>query len=143
MEEVLPEVYVDGAHNTSAIEAFIQSIPQDETGNMILFSAVKDKEYEKMAAVLCRDLRADLYVVTHIDDSRGTGAERLGAVFRKYTEKPVVVKESAREAFVWALEHKDSRRLYCLGSLYLTGMIEELIQEVKSDAELRRGIKEV
>ena len=143
MEEVLPEVYVDGAHNISAVEAFIQSIPQDETGNMILFSAVKDKEYEKMAVVLCRDLRADLYVVTHIDDSRGTGAERLGAVFRKYTEKPVVVKESAREAFVWALEHKDSRRLYCLGSLYLTGMIEELIQEVKSDAELRRGIKEV
>ena len=143
MEEILPEVYVDGAHNISAVEAFVQSVPRDETENMILFSAVTDKEYEKMAAALCRDLRADIYVVTHIDDPRGTAAEQLGECFRKYTDRPVVVKESVREAFLWAMRHRGERRIYCLGSLYLTGMIEELIQEVKSDAELRRGIKEV
>ena len=143
MEEILPEVYVDGAHNISAVEAFVQSVPRDETENMILFSAVADKDYEKMAAVLCRDLRADLYVITHIDDPRGMVAEQLGECFRKYTDRPVVVKDSVREAFLWAMEHRGGRRGYCLGSLYLTGMIEELIQEVKSDAELRRGIKEV
>ena len=143
MEEILPEVYVDGAHNISAVEAFVQSVPRDETENMILFSAVTDKEYEKMAAALCRDLRVDIYVVTHIDDPRGTAAEQLGECFRKYTDRPVVVKESVREAFLWAMRHRGERRIYCLGSLYLTGMIEELIQEVKSDAELRRGIKEV
>ena len=143
MEEILPEVYVDGAHNISAVEAFVQSVPRDETENMILFSAVADKDYEKMAAVLCRDLRADLYVITHIDDPRGMVAEQLGECFRKYTDRPVVVKDSVREAFLWAMEHRGGRRVYCLGSLYLTGMIEELIQEVKSDAELRRGIKEV
>ena len=143
MEEILPEVYVDGAHNISAVEAFVQSVPRDETENMILFSAVADKDYEKMAVVLCRDLRADLYVITHIDDPRGMVAEQLGECFRKYTDRPVVVKDSVREAFLWAMEHRGGRRVYCLGSLYLTGMIEELIQEVKSDAELRRGIKEV
>ena len=143
MEEILPEVYIDGAHNISAVEAFVQSIPEDERGNIILFSAVKDKEYEKMAAVLCRDPRTDVYVVTHIDDSRGTGSEQLGDVFRKYTDRPVVVRESVKEALVWILEHRENRRVYCLGSLYLTGMIKELIQEVKSDAELRRRVKEV
>ena len=143
MEEILPEVYIDGAHNISAVEAFVQSIPEDERGNIILFSAVKDKEYEKMAAVLCRDPRTDVYVVTHIDDSRGTGSEQLGDVFRKYTDRPVVVRESVKEALVWILEHRENRRVYCLGSLYLTGMIKELIQEVKSDAELRRRVKEI
>ena len=143
MEEILPEVYIDGAHNISAVEAFVQSILEDGRGNIILFSAVKDKEYEKMAAVLCRDPRTDVYVVTHIDDSRGTGSEQLGDVFRKYTDRPVVVRESVKEALVWILEHRENRRVYCLGSLYLTGMIKELIQEVKSDAELRRRVKEI
>ncbi len=136
MEEILPEVYVDGAHNINAAEAFVQSIPQDERGNIILFSAMKDKEYEKMAAVLCRAPGTEVYVVTHIDDPRGTGSGRLGEVFGKYTDRPVVVKDSAEDAFLWALEHREDRRVYCLGSLYLTGMIKGLIQEVKSDAEL-------
>ena len=143
MEEILPGVYVDGAHNISAVEAFMQSIPQDEQGNIILFSAVKDKEYEKMAAALCRDLRTDAYIVTHIDDPRGTRSEQLGDIFRKYTDRPVIVRESVKDALLWALENREDRRVYCLGSLYLTGMIKELIQEVKSDAELRRRVKEV
>ena len=143
MEEVLPGVYVDGAHNISAVEAFLQSIPQDEHGNIILFSAVKDKEYEKMAAALCRGMRAEAYVVTHIEDPRGTRSEQLGDIFRKYTDSPVIVRENVKDALLWVLENRESRRVYCLGSLYLTGMIKELIQEVKSDAELRRRVKEV
>lgn len=131
MEEILPGVYIDGAHNISAVEAFVQSVPKDETGNVILFSAVKDKDYEKMASALCRDLKAELYVVTHIDDPRGTGAEQLGDVFRKYTDAPVMVKESVSEALAWVIRHRGTRRVYCLGSLYLTGMIKELIQEVR------------
>ena len=45
MEEILPKVYVDGAHNVSAIQAFARSVPKNPDGNIILFSAVKDKEY--------------------------------------------------------------------------------------------------
>ncbi len=32
MEEVLPDVYVDGAHNFSAVEAFAESVPPDVKG---------------------------------------------------------------------------------------------------------------
>ena len=38
MEEILPGVYIDGAHNISAVEAFAESVPQNEKGNIILFS---------------------------------------------------------------------------------------------------------
>lgn len=129
MEEVLPDVYVDGAHNISAVEGFTKSIPKDGTENIILFSAVKDKEYEKMAEALCTGIDAEFYVVTHIDDSRGLAADHLGNVFRKYTGRPVVVKRSVREALDFVRSVRKGRRVYCLGSLYLTGMIKSIIQE--------------
>ena len=68
-------------------------------------------------------------MVTHIDDSRGAAAQRLADIFRKYTEQPVIVKESVKEALAYALGIQDGRRIYCLGSLYLAGMIKGLVQE--------------
>lgn len=131
MEEILPDVYIDGAHNISAVEAFTESVPPDETGNIILFSAVQDKDYEKMAECLGRCRNAELYIITQIDDARGESAEVLGEVFRKYTKRPVVVIGRAADAFASALENQHGRRIYCLGSLYLTGLIKDLIREVK------------
>lgn len=143
MEEVLPDVYIDGAHNISAVEAFVQSVPMDGAGNIILFSSVQDKDYEKMAECLCRSGTAELYVVTHIEDRRGADAQRLADIFRKYTERPVVVRESVKEAFEYVLGVQNGRRVYCLGSLYLTGMIKGLIQEDIIDAGLRRRAEKV
>src|SRR5699024_5047241 len=60
MEEILPDVYIDGAHNVSAIEAFAASVPEDGKGNLILFSAVDDKDYEKMIDLLCRKVPAEM-----------------------------------------------------------------------------------
>ena len=132
MEEILPDVYIDGAHNVSAVETFADSVPQSEKGNIILFSAVRDKEYEAMIERLCRSVQADLYVVTLISDRRAAEAGTLGKLFEKYTDRPVIVIESAEEALRYVLSHRGGRTVYCLGSLYLTGMIKDLIQEVIS-----------
>lgn len=129
MEEILPKVYVDGAHNVSAIQAFVRSVPKNPDGNIILFSAVKDKEYEEMISYLCKHADAEEYVVTLIDGDRATDAHILGELFRKYTEQPVTVIESVKEAMQYVLRIQGRRTVYCLGSLYLTGMIKEIIQE--------------
>ena len=83
MEEILPDVYVDGAHNISAVEAFAQSVPENAEGNIILFSAVRDKEYREMIACLCRNVRAELYVVAQIGDGRAADAAALGRLFEE------------------------------------------------------------
>ena len=139
MEEVLPDVYVDGAHNLSAVEAFAASVLPDVRGRVILFSAVKDKDYEDMISCLCRNVQADFYVVTLIADRRAAQAEELGRLFERYTDKPVIVTENVKDALRYILARRGERRVYCLGSLYLAGMIKELIQEEYGCSTMRKN----
>lgn len=134
MEEVLPDIYIDGAHNISAIERFTESVQrQDEREKkrkMILFSAVQDKDYEQMIAHLCQYVDAEVYVVTQITDQRAEDVTRLGNIFRKYTDREVIEAVELSDAWKYLLEHQEGRRVYCLGSLYLVGMIKDFIQNV-------------
>ena len=130
MEEILPDFYVDGAHNVSAVERFAQSLPDNGQGKILLFSAVKDKNYEEMIQILCRNVEAEFYMVTQIDDARAARVEELKQVFEKYTDKPVVMRESLKDALMYVREHQEGRAVYCIGSLYLTGMIKSVIKEV-------------
>ncbi len=130
MEEILPGIYIDGAHNLNAVIRFVQSVKaRGPHRTAVLFSAVQEKDYEEMTAYLCRNLEADYYVVTRIEDSRATDTEQLLAAFARYTDRPVKVIESPREALHYVRKHQDGRTVYCLGSLYLAGMLKELAQE--------------
>ena len=80
-----------------------------------------------MIECLCRKVKADAYIITEIKDVRGIEAEAIAEVFRQYTETEVLVEKEIQSAFWKALERRGSDgRLYCLGSLYLVGMLEEL-----------------
>ena len=134
MEEVLPGVIFDGAHNLAAIREFTKSIrlQREAEGEIhpliILFSAVADKDYSHMIELLCRELKADAYVIAKVDNKRGAQADTLAALFRKYTDRPVYREDTLADAFTRALNEKGSEgKLYCLGSLYLVGELKELI----------------
>lgn len=129
MEEVLPGVVLDGAHNLAAAERFIESVEaRQETEITILFSAVAEKDYEHMIHTLCSGVQAKAYVITRLEDKRGEGVSRLAEVFRRYTDAPVYTEESMEEALSLALSQKgENGRLYCLGSLYLIGELKRLI----------------
>ena len=130
MEEVLPGIYIDGAHNLNAVVRFVQSVKaRGPHRTAVLFSAVQEKDYEGMPAYLCRNLETDYYVVTRIEDSRAADTEKLPAAFARYTDRSVAVIESPREALHYVRKHQDGRTVYCLGSLYLAGMLKELAQE--------------
>lgn len=129
MEEVLPEVYIDGAHNISAIQAFMETISLNKKRNVILFSAVKDKDYERMIACLCESKYTDAYVVTQIEDKRAADLELLLQIFRKYTDKPVYGESDPKVALQKVLSMKEGRSVYCLGSLYLAGMMKRRLHD--------------
>lgn len=130
MEEVEEHLMVDGAHNPGAMEAFAETLRmlgQDQAEEpVILFSAVADKKYEKMIECLCRNVRARAYIVTEITDKRRVPADELGCIFGKYTDRKVIVCADLADALQRAFEERGEGNIYCLGSLYLVGMVKKL-----------------
>ena len=139
MERVGAHITVDGAHNPGAMEAFVESVKaldESERGEMVLlFSAVSDKKYDQMIEYLCENLDVKAYVVTQIEDERGVPAEELADVFRRYTDRPVYCKERLEDAVRTAMnERGKTGEIYCLGSLYLVGMMKKLLAGGAIDA---------
>lgn len=146
MEEVLPGVYLDGAHNPGAIESFCESILTLEKEEkysekrlkqqalpVIIFAAVSDKEYEIMIAELCRQIPAKAYVITEVCDKRKVPAQELAEIFRKYTNRPVLERKELCKAWETAMAYKENQgKVYCLGSLYLVGMVKDKILKAGS-----------
>lgn len=127
MEEILPGIYIDGAHNASAMERFTESVKARGNHRMaVLFAAMGDKDYEKMAACLCRNLDAAYYMVTQIPDRRAADAESLAEIFARYTERPVLVRKSLPDAWEYVRKHQEGQNIYCAGSLYLAGMLKAM-----------------
>lgn len=133
MEEVQPDVFIDGAHNISAVERFAESVKKNSTGQgtILLFSAVQDKDYEQMIAYLCRQVDAEIYLVTQIQDKRAEARGILAETFRRFTDRPVLEMETIADAWEYIMKNQNGRRVYCLGSLYLVGMIKELMEQSK------------
>lgn len=133
MEEVQPDVFIDGAHNISAVERFAESVKKNSTGQgtILLFSAVQDKDYEQMIAYLCRQVDAEIYLVTQIQDKRAEARGILVETFRRFTDRPVLEMETIADAWEYIMKNQNGRRVYCLGSLYLVGMIKELMEQSK------------
>lgn len=141
MEEAGDHLVIDGAHNPGAIEAFTESMQalkeEGESLPVILFSAVSDKKYEQMIAYLCSHLPAKAYIVTRIEDKRAVPEDELGRIFRQYTKRKVLEKSKIEDALKAAYEERDEGGyIYCLGSLYLAGMVEKLLSGGKNHAEL-------
>lgn len=132
MEEILPGVYIDGAHNQSAVERFVETVKRRPACNgrtVILFSAVREKAYEEMIATLCRNLKVDSYVITTVESTRKADAGELARIVRNYTDSEVIVREQLEEAWAEMMRQKGEDGIaYCLGSLYLVGMIKELVK---------------
>ena len=75
------------------------------------------------------------YIVTQIEDERGVPVEELEDIFRRYTDRPVYCKERLEDAVRTALDERgESGEIYCLGSLYLVGMIKKLLAGGAIDA---------
>lgn len=131
METVLPGVVFDGAHNADGVREFVRTVQriQKERRVTLLFSAVMEKDYERMIQTICEQTELSHVTVTEIPGDRNVPAEKLAEVFRKYTKAPVRAVRKIGDAFDAALEEKKDGMLFCVGSLYLVGELKSLLRE--------------
>lgn len=136
MEQVAPHIMVDGAHNPGAVAAFVESMqylyPENASEPeancpVLIFSAVSDKKYKEMIAYICKNFRFKTYIVTEIDDKRKVLASELEATFHQYTEQTVICKRDLKAALEEAKNIRGNSEVYCIGSLYLVGMVKKLL----------------
>lgn len=134
MEEVLPEVYVDGAHNEDGVRAFLETVAGDgwKGPRSLLFGVVRNKDYEHMARKLVGAGLFDRIAAAHMQSGRALPAEGLKELFGKYPGCSFRVYEDVASAFDALLrEQRSDERIYAAGSLYLVGEIKELLRDDK------------
>ncbi|HBA68116.1 MAG TPA: hypothetical protein DCZ40_01995 [Lachnospiraceae bacterium] len=133
MEEVLPGVYVDGAHNEDGMHAFIRSVEADgcEGRRYLLFSAVRDKNYGGMINILRESGLFNETVAVGIHNSRGMEPEELAKHFKGMK---CSFAEDAGQAFSGLLARKEEKDfIYIAGSLYLAGEMKALLRRKSDD----------
>ena len=137
MEEILEGVFLDGAHNTDGITAFLRSVEKDgcQGKRIIVFSAVSDKDYGLMLGDIFRSGLFKQMIVTQIAGERGVAAELLykeACRQLKETNQPDDVSceknpdifSALKQAFT---KRKHSDYIYIVGSLYLVGQTKQLL----------------
>ena len=66
---------------------------------------------------------------------RRISAAELGKIFKRNTKKKVIERKSIEEALKEAYKEQDKDGyIYCVGSLYLAGTVEKILEGAGSDA---------
>lgn len=130
MEEVLPRVYFDGAHNEDGIDAFLDTVQNDgHVSRHLLFSVVRDKQYEKMAKSIVESRLFSTISIASIGNDRGLSETELSQIFagcacvRQYA--------SVEEALLKMLTDRNEQDIiYVAGSLYLVGQLKDFLKDL-------------
>lgn len=136
MEEILPSVYLDGAHNVDGIRAFLETVRQHScTGRrVLLYSTVRDKQYGQAAALLAQADLFDEICLVPLQGERALPLARLTDCFRQYTGFDRKAFETLDAAFSELVGHKhDGDEVYIVGSLYLAGEVKALLRRFGND----------
>lgn len=130
MEEILPEVYVDGAHNEDGMRAFLETVKEDgcPQNRYLFFGVAQDKHYERMVEQLAESGLFTKIFPVEMKNARGLSWKSLKEILIKYTGRYDGGYSSVREALQAIYDmRREQDRVYITGSLYLVGEIKELL----------------
>ncbi len=148
LEEVLPGVFLDGAHNPDGVKAFLESVKADrmwseektKMSHVLLYSSLAEKACEEMIGEIAASGLFEEIIVTKIESPRAAPVRELAALFG---EKKVTVIEELREAFTYCLHQRAAgSKIYIAGSLYLAGEVMALVRGIKHSPKKRRSSRE-
>ncbi len=136
MEEILPSVYLDGAHNIDGIRAFLDTVKaQPGSGRRkLLFSVVRDKQYQALIREIALSGLFDEIGVVQLHGERALPLDMLQDTFGQYTDLPCTAYGDLRDAVADLKAVGDAGdRAYIVGSLYLAGEIKALLRRPGRD----------
>lgn len=136
MEEIMPSVYLDGAHNTDGIQAFLMTVGQDGCAGkrFLLFSMVREKQYGAVMDMLAVSGLFDEIGVVAIQDKRALPLRELADYFRQYTGLKIREFERLEDAVrELTAQRKAEDNVYIVGSLYLAGEVKALLRRPSHD----------
>ena len=133
MEEIFPDVYVDGAHNVGAVRQVCRQLERElaeGSSYVLVFAVCQDKDYSGMISLLA-GISFEKIFITRIRGIRGADVEEVRDLFTAACECPTETCSNVQEAMEKALSYKDTCRyenlkVLCLGSLYMVGEIKDL-----------------
>ena len=133
MEEIFPDVYVDGAHNVGAVRQVCRQLERElaeGSSYVLVFAVCQDKDYSGMISLLA-GISFEKIFITRIRGIRGADVEEVRDLFTAACDCPTETCSNVQEAMEKALSYKDTCRyenlkVLCLGSLYMVGEIKDL-----------------
>ena len=146
MQALAPNIYIDGAHNTSAVIKFTESVldifnKKHFSSLRILFAVCADKDYEDMIKIISEKLQPEKVYVSEIASGRKLGAEYAAKLFLKYGsecfgnddadkkhDRAVIIPDPHEAVLQAKTGLSDDVMLVIVGSLYLAG--EVLSEEI-------------
>ena len=129
MEMLSTGIYVDGAHNLSGIEAFVDTIRCGFKDKRVclIFAVADDKDYSAMIQRLCSLHNLERVIVTEIENGRRCHKETVVDIFRKNWNGSICDTYNIKEALQLGTSSVDKDMIVCcVGSLYLVGSVKEL-----------------
>lgn len=139
MEEVLPGVYLDGAHNVDGIKAFLNSVKCTKCAGkrLLVFSAVSDKAYDEMLSIIAEADLFDVIVVTQVKGERAIQAQTLYECLQDVSTQALTkcipdLKDALHYIFTKRQPIDD---IYIVGSLYLVGQTKILLNHLEFSAK--------
>lgn len=132
MEWLTESFLVDGAHNEDGIRQAVRTFEKDREPLVLLYAAVRDKNYRKIIPLLCENLNIARVVVTQVDTPRSVEAEELAEIFRQFYRGDIYVEKKVSDAVRKAEEIRDGHMIFGTGSLYLAGELRR-IEKRKND----------
>ncbi len=130
MEEILPAVFLDGAHNIDGIRALLDTVRSQPCHGRrrLLFSMVKDKQYESVIREIALSGLFDEIGLVALNGERALPLHVLKDSYGQYIGLHCNAYDDLETAFgILALNKEEEDIVYIAGSLYLAGEIKALL----------------
>ncbi len=135
MEEIIPNVFIDGAHNPDGIRAFLETVLRDgldKSKRSLLFGVVADKNFYSMIEELVEAEAFSEMTITPLHTKRTADISQLREALAKYDGVNVRIADDPEKGLRQMIADKGNNndmRIYVAGSLYLVGEIKKAFMD--------------